>query len=68
MRPKEVRSQGLFGLVLAQLEFLWGDLLEQVPIRLRSRMSLVRKMYEDTWVMTHLCVLNSLDGEPLPKW
>ena len=68
VRPKAVRSQGLFGLVLAQLEFLWGDLLEQVPIRLQSKMSLAKTIYRDTWVMTHLCVLDSLDGEPLPKW
>ena len=31
-------------------------------------MSLVETIYGDTWVMTHLCVFDSLDGEPLPKW
>lgn len=68
MRSREVGSKRLIGFVLAQLESPWWDLLEQVPVRLESRMLLVEIIYGDTWVMTHLCVLNSLDGEPLPKW
>lgn len=59
-------SWRLFGFVLAQPEFPWGDLLEQVPVRLGVDV-VNERIYGDIFAMNHLCMLNSPDGEPLVK-
>lgn len=65
MRSKEVGNQGLFGFVLAQPEFPWRDLLEQVPVCLESERRQREKNTRRSGQISHLRVLYSPNCESL---